>query len=147
MRKRQMTTSQPESWIEAFQKQASLEGMTFSEWVGEACLLLLEYQGGDPSKLCARTPKGRPPRSASEVSFTSGGRTTYQIKPPGSLEIVAKVEADAGLGFQLLKESGKVFTLAHGVWESATGLATLTFVPGNGTIDCFTNKTIVEVAL
>lgn len=43
MRKRQMTTSQPESWIEAFQKQASLEGMTFSEWVGQACLRSLPF--------------------------------------------------------------------------------------------------------
>lgn len=29
--------SQPADWWAAFEKQASLEGMTMSQWVGEAC--------------------------------------------------------------------------------------------------------------
>lgn len=38
-----MATSQPEDWIEAFQRQASLEGLTISEWVGLACLKSLPF--------------------------------------------------------------------------------------------------------
>lgn len=33
----QMSTTQPADWVEKFKRQASLEGMTFSEWVGLCC--------------------------------------------------------------------------------------------------------------
>lgn len=77
MKKRQMTTSQPESWIEAFQRQASLEGMTFSEWVGQACLRSLPFSDeSDWSQdavlvahgLSQRVGRGRAPGSGKEVA-------------------------------------------------------------------------------
>lgn len=53
-----MATSQPRDWIEKFKAQASLEGMSLSQWVGEACVNLLEYQGGDVEALSRRNPQG-----------------------------------------------------------------------------------------
>lgn len=35
--------SQPADWWAAFERQASLEGMTMSEWVGQACLKSLPF--------------------------------------------------------------------------------------------------------
>ena len=32
-----MSNTQPADWVDRFRRQASLEGMTFSEWVGLAC--------------------------------------------------------------------------------------------------------------
>ena len=33
-----LDTTQPSAWVEAIRKAASLEGVTLSEFVGEACL-------------------------------------------------------------------------------------------------------------
>ena len=33
-----LDTTQPATWVEAIRKAASLEGVTLSEFVGEACL-------------------------------------------------------------------------------------------------------------
>lgn len=38
-----LPVTQPEDWWEAFKRQASLEGMTLSEWVGQACLKSLPF--------------------------------------------------------------------------------------------------------
>jgi hypothetical protein len=36
--------SQPDDWWAAFERMASLEGMTLSEWVGEACKARIQQQ-------------------------------------------------------------------------------------------------------
>lgn len=33
----QLNISQPQDWVEIFKKQASIEGLNLSEWIGEAC--------------------------------------------------------------------------------------------------------------
>lgn len=37
------TTTQPADWVEAFKRQASLDGMDLSQWVGRACVSQLFY--------------------------------------------------------------------------------------------------------
>ncbi len=66
---KKITVSQPEDWLEAFQRQASIEGMSFSKWVGLACLKALPFSDESewtPEKaieahgLSPRAGRGRP---------------------------------------------------------------------------------------
>lgn len=51
-----MTTSQPGDWIRKFKAKASLDGVSFSKWVGIACLRALDQPTEDeaPQKLLTR---------------------------------------------------------------------------------------------
>lgn len=50
--------TQPSDWVEAFKAQAEKDGLTLSEWMGEACLARLPDKVR--KKLSERTLVGRP---------------------------------------------------------------------------------------
>ena len=53
-----LDTTQPSAWVEAIRKAASLEGVTLSEFVGEACLdRAAKALGVSPSGLRRRIGK------------------------------------------------------------------------------------------
>lgn len=52
--------TEPQEWIEAARKQATKEGKTLSEWIGEAMLAKLPAKVRD--KLPDRPPANRPKR-------------------------------------------------------------------------------------
>lgn len=52
--------SEPVAWIAAFRRAAQADGMTLSEWIGEACLQRL---GDERNQLPPRPSTGRPKRS------------------------------------------------------------------------------------
>lgn len=61
-----MGTTQPPDWVKHFKRAASLEGVTFSEWVGLACLDRFAHtQGKQVSEVIDqfshRVPRGRIP--------------------------------------------------------------------------------------
>lgn len=71
------TTTQPADWVEAFRRQASLEGIDLSQWVGQACIhFLYDEHTHDVNDLATRaglsqrTGRGRPssPQAIPSVS-------------------------------------------------------------------------------
>ena len=59
-----MGTSQPADWVELFRSSASLEGLTFSEWVALACLDRAAWMSGKTAEelasgLSIRATRGR----------------------------------------------------------------------------------------
>ncbi len=64
-----MGCSQPADWVELFRSSASLEGLTFSEWVALACLDRAAWMSGKTAEelasgLSIRATRGRPRKEA-----------------------------------------------------------------------------------
>lgn len=72
MKAERRNITQPADWWAAFEKQATADGMTLSEWVGECCYGYLP----NPESLSERTRPGKPANSASSALSPKPARAT-----------------------------------------------------------------------